>query len=181
MATRKVKLRISIKEFSMDFEGTQDLGLQIQQGFTEAIGGLMNAQARMLAAQPEPGQVIDAEVSDSGTARVNGQESQNAYGEKGKQPKQRRARSGVSLTNLLRGLKKEGYFSQARPVSDILERLKDKGHSNFTESNISARMQELTKKNELYRDKNGQGVYVYKDSQFDEAQRSEGPSEQPAE
>ena len=178
MVTRKVKFKISIKELQMEFEGTQDLGHQIQRGVTQALGGLMNAQAHLLTAAPEPATVIDAEVSGSGVANADGPVDQDGNGGKPKQPRQRKTRGG-SLIGLLRGLKQEGFFTQARPVSEIKDRLKDKGH-NYTDSNISARLQDLTKKDELFRGKSGEeGPYVYKDTPFNESPRSPNPAEQP--
>ena len=180
MVTRKAKFSIEIEKLKINFEGTQELGQQIQQGVTQAIGGFMNTQARLLSAKPEPTPVIDAEVSDNGSPKANGQGNFDGNSEKPKQPKQRKTK-GVSLIGLLRGLKKEGFFAQARPVSEILERLQTKGHSNFTDSNISARLQDLTKKDELFRDRIGEGPYVYKDTRFHEAPRPASSPEQPAE
>lgn len=178
MATRKVKFSISIKELNLEYEGSQEIGQRIHQGVTHALGSLINAQDRLLAAPPRSGQVIDAGFSDAGASKANGQDSPDGNSEKPKQSRQRRTK-GTSLIGLLRSLKKEGFFVQARPVSEIKERLKDKGH-NYSDSNISARLQDLTKKDELFRDSSGE-VYVYRGTPFNEGERNHNLFEKAAE
>ena len=51
MVTRKTKFSISIEKMQIEFEGSQELGQQIQHGVQQAIGGLMGVQARLLAMQ----------------------------------------------------------------------------------------------------------------------------------
>jgi hypothetical protein len=185
MATRQTEFSISIEKLEIKFKGTQELGQQIQQGVTHAIGGLMNAQARLLAAPPQPGRVIDAAVMDGAEPQVNGQPSPAVNGEKAKQPRPRRTKGGPSIASLLYGLKQEGYFSQARTSADALVHLKDnKGHS-LPESTVRTELQRMVQKADgdpakLHRSKI-EKVYVYKDTPFNEGPRSPSPAEQPAE
>jgi hypothetical protein len=179
MVTRKTKFSISIEKVKIEFEGSQELGQQIHQGVQQAIGGLMNTQTRLLSIRDQPGQVIDTEIVDGGTPLVPAATDGN--GEKQKQQRQRRSRGGTSLVNLLRGLKEEGFFSQPRPVSEILVRLKEKGHI-CRQDIVSARLKDLTQREELYRATSGEeNVYVYKDTPFHESIRSRSPTDQPAE
>jgi hypothetical protein len=185
MATRKVKFNISIKELQIEFEGTQELGQQIQHGVTQALGGLMNAPARLLTARDEPARVVDAAVQDRAEPQVNGQASPDGSGDKAKSPRQRRTKGGPSIASLLHGLKQEGYFSQARTSADVLVHLKDnKGHS-LPESTVRTELQRMVQKADgdpakLHRSKI-EKVYFYKDTPFNEGPRSPSPAEQPAE
>lgn len=183
MVTRKVKFSMSIKEIHVDFEGSQELGQQIQQGVQQALGSLVNTQSRLLAATPEPKQVIDALVQDVQPAQGNGHGSQpwiDANGDKAKRPRQRRTKGGPSIANLLLSLKQERYFSQARTGADVLVHLKDnKGH-NSRENSVRTELQRMVQRGDLFRMTNGENVYVYKDTPFDESPRSPSSAEQPA-
>lgn len=179
MAFRKTKFSISIEKLQIEFEGGHEEGQQIQQEVRQVLGGLMNTQARLLAIHDKPTQIANADSVD--TAPTPLQAETNGYGEKQKPPRQRRQKGGPSLVNLLRSIKQEGFFSQSRPVSEILVRLKEKGH-NCRQATVSTRLQELTQKEELYRANSGdEGVYVYKDSPFHESTRSPSPTDQLAE
>ena len=102
-----------------------------------------------------------------------------ADADKMKPPRQRRT-SGVSLKGLLRTLKTEGFFGQARSRAETEARLKDKGHT-CKASHVAARLQELTQSDELYRKAVGEdGNYVYQDSAFDESSGSPDTAERSA-
>lgn len=180
MVTRKVKFNISMKEIRIEFEGTQELGQQIQQGVTQALGGLMNAQARLLAARNDTPRVVDAAVLDGAETQFNGQGNPDGTGDKPKQPRQRRSKGGPSIGNLLLGLKHDGYFSQARTSAVVLIHLKDnKGH-NLPESTVRTELQRMIQRGDLFRITNGENVYAYKDTPFNEGPRSPSAVEQPA-
>ena len=93
-------------------------------------------------------------------------------------PRKPRKTSGVSLTNLLRDLKGERFFSEPRSVEAVREKLKTKGHT-FPDSTISSRLLDLTKKNELYRNVVGE-IWLYKDTPFNESPGTANLPEQPA-
>jgi hypothetical protein len=78
----------------------------------------------------------------------------------------------------LRELKNEKFFSEPRSAESIREKLKTKGHT-FTTSSIAARLQDLTKKNELYRNVVGD-VWLYKDALFNESPGTTNAPEQSA-
>ena len=183
MVSRKVKFNISIKELQIEFEGTQEVGQQIQQGVTQALGGLMNAQARLLAARDDSPRVVEAAVLDGTEPHINGQVMTDGNGEK-KSARQRRTKGGPSIANLLLGLKQDGYFSQARTSADVLVYLKDnKGHS-LPESTVRPDLQRMGQKADgdpakLYRSKNDK-LYIYKDTPFNESNGSSSFAEQPA-
>jgi hypothetical protein len=185
MVIRRTKFSISIEKLQIEFEGSQEVGQQIQHGVQQALGGLMNAQARLLAMREQVAptgdvRVIDAPVSDDGPVGANGNGTGTAANtDKPKQPRQRKA-SGASLTGLLRAMKAEGFFSQARSRGDTEARLKEKGHT-FKSNNVAARLMELAQKNELFRKAIGEdGNYVYKDSPFDESSGSPNAGQQPS-
>src|SRR5437660_655132 len=100
MATRKVKITIELEKLKISVEGTQDAGQQVQQ-LTQAFGGLLNSPARLVSEQDEPTTINGEEAPDHGGQKGNGQSSPEATGEKSKQPRQRRARGGPSIANLL--------------------------------------------------------------------------------
>jgi hypothetical protein len=184
MATRQTEFSISIEKLEIKFKGTQELGQQIQQGVTQALGGLMNAQARLLAARDDSVRVIEGTDLDGTESQVNGQTSSDGSSDKPKPPRQRRTKGGPSIANLLNGLKQEGYFSQARASADVLVHLKDnKGHS-LPENTVRTELQRMVQKDDrdpakLYRSKN-EKLYIYKDTPFNESNGSPSTAEQPA-
>jgi hypothetical protein len=182
MAIRQTEFSISIEKLEIKFKGTQELGQQIQQGVTQAIGGLMNAQARLLTARDEPAQVVDGTVIDGTGSSVNGHDTSDGAAEKAKQPRQRRTRSGPSIANLLLGLKQERYFSQARASGEVLSYLKDSKAHNLRGPAVMTELQRMVQKNDadpakLYRNKNDSGDYVYKETPFNDDPRSPSPTE----
>jgi hypothetical protein len=132
----------------------------------------MNTQARLLTIRGQPNQIINGEGVDSSQATTSGN------GEKQKQPRQRRPKSGATVAGLLDGLKQEKYFSHPRTGADVLARLKDKGH-NCQQSSVLTGLQRMAQKDELYRESNNESVYVYKDTPFHESIRSPGSGELP--
>jgi hypothetical protein len=183
MATRKTKLKISIKELSFEFEGTQEEAQVAQQGIQQALGSLMNAQSRVLTHRPDAPSVIDTVTVETATDQAR-PAAANGTAEKPKPPRQRRVR-GPSLASLLLALKQEGYFSQARSSGEVLAYLKDsKGHT-LRSSRVMTELQRMVQKEDgepskLYRNKSDSENYVYKDSPFNESPRGPGPSDQPA-
>lgn len=195
MAVRKTKFRISIKELSFEFEGSQEVGLEIQQGIQQSLGSLMQTQARVLAHREASGVVVEAPAplfdgqDAQGASPLNGAPPLNGAippntatptkGEKVKPARQRRAKADSPMA-LLREMKAEGFFAQARSAVEIQEKLKLKGHTVKT-STISARLKELTQKKEFFRDNAAEeGSFVYKDSPFHEMPGSPNSPEQPS-
>jgi hypothetical protein len=180
METPITKFEMSFN-LSIKFEGAHEVGEQIHQGLQQSLGGLMNTQAKVLALREQPSKVVDAKDTARPLVAPNGQSSPlRADGgvKKPKEHRQRRARA-ESPTALLREMKTEGFFSQARSVSEIQEKLKLKAHT--VKLNIlTARLADLIKKKELFRN-NGveESSYVYKDTPFDEAPRSSSPAGEP--
>jgi hypothetical protein len=185
--TSKTKFRISITGFSIEFEGSQDLGQQIHQGVTKAIGGLMNTPDRLLSESPqEPREVIDGKISDADPVKPNGQHNRETSSDKPKLPRQRRSRGGPSIPSLLLTLKQERFFSQPRSSGEVLNHLKDNKAHNLPESSVRTELSRMVKKQpddpaKLYRTKNESGDYIYKDTPFDEGERSPSSTEQLAE
>jgi hypothetical protein len=190
VVTRETEFSIEIEKLRIKFKGTQEVGLQIQQGVTQAIGGLMNAQARVLAAQPQDGEVIEAVIPNGLPVQANGHSNQavaEGTSEKLKQPRQRRSKGGPSIANLLLGLKEEGFFTLARTSADVLVHLKDnKGHT-LPENSVRTELQRMVQKEDadpakLHRTKNDseKKLYIYKDSPFNESNGSPSSGELPA-
>lgn len=178
MANSKTKFSISLQ---INFEGTREVGQQIQQGVANSLGGLMSAQARLLAIHDAQPHVTDATIID-GAAASNGDAihgTPDGNGVKPKQLRQKRGKNGPSIANLLLNLKQETFFSQVRTSADVLLRLKDKGHSP-PDTTVLTGLQRMVKKDELYREKNKK-VWIYKDTPFNESPRNPSPAEQPTE
>lgn len=178
MVFRKTKFSISIEKLQIEFEGGQEEGQQIQQEVRQALGGLMNTQARLLTMRDQTGQSINGEVVYP--VASPSQTTTSSDGDKQKQPRQRRSKSGATVAGLLNGLKQEGYFTQPRTGADVLARLKDKGHS-CQQSSVLTGLQRLAQKDELYRESNSESVYIYKDTPFHESTRSQDSTGLPAE
>jgi hypothetical protein len=183
MVLRKSKLKISIKELSFEFEGSQEEAQAVQQGLQQTLGSLMNTQARVLTHRPDAPQVIDAAQVD---ALTNGDERPAAVDGNGEKPKRQRRAKGPSIANLLLGLKQEGYFSQARSSGEVLAHVKvSKGHT-LRASAVMTELQRMVQKEDgepakLYRGKNDSENYIYKDAPFNANPGSPNPAEQPAE
>jgi hypothetical protein len=168
----KIKFKVSIKELSFEYEGTREVGQALQAGLSRSLAGLVDTQRTvMLPAPPVP---VHDKINGNGDGP-----GQIIIDQPAERPRKPRKTSGVSLIGLLRDLKTEKFFGEARSGEAIRERLKAKGHT-FTPSTVAARLQDLTKKNELYRRMVGE-VWLYKDKPFDEGPRTADAPEQPAE
>ena len=185
MVIRKSKLKISIKELSFEFEGSQEDAQAVQHGLQQTLGSLMNTQARVLTHRPHDPIVIDRAPVDGMANSDELPAAVNGNGEKPKPPRQRRAK-GPSIANLLLGLKQDKYFSQARSSGEVLTHLKDnKGHT-LRSTAVMTELKRMVQKEDgepskLYRNKSDSENYVYKDSPFNENPGSPHPSERPAE
>jgi hypothetical protein len=168
----KIKFKVSIKELSFEYEGSRETGQALQAGLSRSLAGLVDTQRTvMLPAPPLP-------VYDGVNGNGNGEgQAPVVIDQSAEKPRKLRRTSGVSLINLLRDLKTERFFSEPRSVDAVGEKLKTKGHT-FTDSPISARLLDLTKKNELYRNVVGE-VWLYKDAPFNEGPRTADVPEQP--
>lgn len=166
----KIKFKVSIKELSFEYEGSREVGQALQAGLSRSLAGLVDTQrTAMLPALPVHDQ---GEGDGVGSAPV----VIDQPAEKSKKP---RRMSGVSLIGLLRDLKTQKFFGEPRSVDAIRDKLKTKGHI-FTDSPISGRLLDLTKKNELYRNVVGE-IWLYKDTPFNESPGSPKSADQPAE
>ncbi|HEY7312240.1 MAG TPA: hypothetical protein VH643_22950 [Gemmataceae bacterium] len=147
------------------------MGQALQAGLSRSLAGLVDTQRTAMLPAP-----VHNPANGNSNGEANGPVIIDQPTEKPRKP---RKTSGVSLIGLLRDLKTEKFFNEPRSAEAIREKLKTKGHT-FTASNVAARLQDLTKKNELYR--NGVGeVWLYKDTPFDESPGIANAPEQPAE
>lgn len=195
MAEQKIKFKVSIKELSFEFEGTRDVGQALQAGLNRSLGSLLDTQrvAMAIPAGPAFTPAINPglfDTSPTGNEVLNGH-SENGHTATGKatapvpvavpaaeKAKKTRKSGGESAMNLVRGLIAEGYFKEARTVESIKERLRLKGHNN--PSGLSSRLQELAKKDLLFRNST-EGGYIYKDTPFNDAPATPAPPVEPAE
>jgi hypothetical protein len=168
----KIKFKVSIKELSFEYEGTREVGQVLQAGLSRSLSGLVDMQRAVML--PAPARPVHDQTNGNGDSSGTVVIDQPA-----EKPKKPRKTSGVSLINLLRDLKTERFFGEPRSVDTVREKLKTKGHT-FADSPISARLLDLTKKNELYRNMVGE-IWLYKDIPFDESPRTSDAPEQPAE
>lgn len=187
----QIEFEFSLTGLSFKFKGTpSNVGLALQNGLHQSISGLMNTQRTVLLPAtpalpasgpgdinppsidpPAHGQQANGQVSN-GHPAANGHVGQESG--KGKPRRQ----GGVSVKNLLRDLKTEGYFAEPRNMDAIRNKLKTKGH-NIKPNTISGRLQEMTQKDELFRKQSDDG-YIYKDSKFDESSRTTSPPDEPS-
>lgn len=180
MAEQKIKFKVSIKELSFEFEGSREVGQALQAGLSRSLGGLVDAQRIAMAAIPAKPGTPPVDETGNGFNGIHVPAEQVVNGQPpADKPKKARKSGGTSLTNLLRDLKKETYFSEPRSPDAVRERLKLKGHT-FPENTIASRLLDLTKKDELFRQQSDTG-YMYKDTPFDEVPRTAGANPEPAE
>jgi hypothetical protein len=169
----KIKFKVSIKELSFEYEGTREVGQALQAGLSRSLAGLVDTQRTVML--PSPALPLHDQVNGNGDGHiVIDQPPQPA-----EKPKKPRKMSGVSLIGLLRDLKTEKYFGEPRSVDVLREKLKTKGHT-YRDSTISARLLDMTKKNELFRNIVGE-IWLYKDTPFNESPGTTNVPEQPAE
>jgi hypothetical protein len=76
----------------------------------------------------------------------------------------RRAGS-TPVTKLIRDLKEEKFFAEAKTPDAIQAKLKEKGFT-ILPGPLAARLVEITRKGDLHRQDTGDG-FIYKDSPFD--------------
>lgn len=178
MAKQEIKFKVTLKELSIEFEGSREVGQALQTGVNRSLGTLLDMQraATALPAGLPPPRPTLFDTHEPGDESGNGQPA-IATPPVEKVKKQRKG-NGSSLTTLLRDLKGEKFFTEPRTVEAVRERLKLKGH-NHPDKTISSRLLGLTQKNELYRDQDGER-FVYKDSPFHEGARTSVPPAEPA-
>ena len=127
--------------------------------------------------------------TDYGQLQVNGDVALNGHTANAKataptpllateKTKKSRKSGGETAMTLVRSLIVEGYFKEARTVENIRERLRVKGHNN--PGGLTTRLQELAKKDELFRHPTGDG-FIYKDTPFNDAPATPASFVEPAE
>jgi hypothetical protein len=159
MTAEKIKFKVSIKELSFEYEGAREVGQAVQAGLTRSLAGLVDTQRTAML--PGPAFPVHPQTNGNGDGSTP-----SVIVTPAEKPKKPRKSSGVSLIGLLRELKTEKYFGEGRSVDVMREKLKTKGHI-FPDSTISARLLDMIKKNELYRNIAGE-VWLYKDTPFNE-------------
>lgn len=179
MAKQEIKFKVTLKELSIEFEGSREVGQALQTGLNRSLGSLMDMQraATALPAGLPPPRATLFDAHDASDDTGNGQSAVTPP--PAEKPKKQRKGNGSSLTTLLRELKTQNFFNEPRTVEAVRERLKLRGH-NHPDKTISSRLLGLTQKNELFRDQDGER-FVYKDTPFHEGPRTSVPPAEPAE
>jgi hypothetical protein len=172
---RLSKFKVTIKELSLEYEGAHETARRVQDGIERTLGGLLATQAQVMDASDTAPRVIDARLdpaeATSQKPAGQGDTPGEGNGAKNKPTRQRRAKAD-SPTALIRELKGEGFFSQARTAGDVQSKLKTMNHHSSL-STISARLGELVSKRELWRTQaDAEKGWLYKDSKFDDDGRS---------
>ena len=188
MAEQKIKFKVSIKELSFEFEGTREVGQALQAGLNRSLGSLLDTQRVAMAIPAGPALSPESnprlfyanptgdEVLNGHTA--NGKATSPAPVLAAEKVKKTRKNGGESAMTLVRSLIAEGYFKEARTVETIKERLRVKGHNN--PRGLTTRLQELAKKDELFRNSTDDG-FMYKDTPFNDPPATPAPPVEPAE
>ena len=190
MAEQKIKFKVSIKELTFEFEGTREVGQALQTGLSRSLGSLLDTQRVAMASIPSGSAstpennstTFDTSESEDG---VQNGEIEDVHTISGKPPapaaekaKRTRKSGGETAISLLRVLKAEGFFKEARDLDAIRKCLRDKGHNN--PAGLSSRLQDMTKKGELYRQNTGDG-FIYKDTPFNDTAATPATLIEPAE
>jgi hypothetical protein len=182
MAKQEIEFEFTLEKLTLKVKGSHEVAQKVQAGLSRTLGNLADMQRLALPvapAAPPNGQRPLPFESENGEVvydqPVNGQPAVPAP----EKVKRTRKANGVSLINLLRDLKGETFFTEARTADAIRDKLKTKGHT-FSPSSIAARLQDLTKNDELFRQPSEQG-YVYKDTKFDEGPRTQDAPVEPTE
>lgn len=165
----KIKFKLSVKELSFEFEGDQETGQRFQNSISKTLNSLTET----------PNHVIDIEAKTvADEAKLLSDNSTNGSVKKRKRrakktndavidengnevkPKRHSRPSGQSCYALTRGLITENYFAENRTTANVREELAKKGH-HFESNHISSVLLQLTKSEELKRDKNAEDVWIY--------------------
>ena len=171
MAKQTTKFKISIKELTMEFEGSHDLGQALQAGVAKSLGGLLETQRQAMSLPPRVAQSTLFEATSaegdpppSDESSVSDKPDEVVAGpEKAKKGKRKSGGTGPKL--LVLSLKNDGFFNSNKTVEAIREALRDQGH-NIGTSTLSTTVQRLTQNKELFRSKEND-TYVYRDSPHD--------------
>jgi hypothetical protein len=181
MASNRIEFEMTLKELNFKFKGDFEQGQRIQAGISRALGDIASIQNSVTGAKPPA--LIDVPSSTTPTARRskkrrktqdesgegeqsgvngNGSDSQPQNGESAPR------RTGVSPTELLKGLRKAGFFEEAKTSSAILSHLNTKGHTNIAGSDLTSPLSSLCKKDILVRNKPDGKVWHYGNGPKDE-------------
>lgn len=179
MANNKIKFEMTLKELTFKFEGDYEQGQRLQMGVNKTLSDLGRLQS--IAAGHEEPKVIEAQpVVPARTSRRRKRKLDSADGapdnlenntqENPKPNNSSDRRSlGVSPTQLLTSLRKEGFFSQPKSSSQIVSELNRTGHTAVKDSDLTSPLLRLCTRKILSRDKpNGSKIWMYQAGEKDE-------------
>lgn len=172
--TEKFKFKVSIEKLSFEFEGSREQSQMAQAGLTRTLGNLFETQSKILAIEPaDPKPSSRMLFEEPVEQESNGQAlPPPALAEKPK--RSRKSSGGPTIVELVTEMKSSGFFKEARSLKAILGHLKTKGH-NIKSGSITGTLQKHTQSGMLFRTKIDAN-YVYWDTPFNEAPRTEDSS-----
>jgi hypothetical protein len=168
--SEKISFELSIKELSLKFTGSREVGQAIQQGFTQGFARMIDTQKTVMGAiGPARSNDHSADLTIENEAG-NGQPANGHSPAEKTKTKVRRSTGGIPVKDQLRSMLGSGWFKEERGAGVIEDKLKTDGH-NVSAGSLASRLKEMTVNKELYRNKVGKS-YVYKDSPFDDSGRT---------
>ncbi len=171
-----MKFEMSIKELSFKFEGDFEQGQKIQTGISKALGEIANLQNGALGlppAKPVEARVIESLPPTRSRRRKRKPEAAESEAEdsaetNGSEKGAARKSTGSSPMQLLKELRKSGFFEGGKTVGDIVSHVNAKGHTKLVPGSFSAQLQSLSKKDILSRTQDESGGWVYSPGTKDE-------------
>jgi hypothetical protein len=164
----KIKFEMSVKEITFKFEGDYEQGQRLQSGISKTLGELGKLQTMAVGAE-EPKQITGSvttlpkrrsrrkRTEDADSNAENGPQGNGADQGHGEE----RRSTGTSVSQLLRGLRETGFFSNPKTTKEIVSHLATAGHTGVRSSSLTATLQNLVRKNELKRAKNAEDIWGY--------------------
>ena len=149
MASSKIKMKLSLKELTIEFEGDRETAEKIGVSITKTLDGLKSAPEAVIG--DGPAQLPLAALDVTATERRRKKRSSSS---RGSGDADGSARNG-SIPDAVTRLRDDGYFDEPRRVKDLIGKFGELGHS-YKVGDLSPVLIRLTRTNVLARAKNKQ-------------------------
>lgn len=147
MPSSKIKLKLSVKELTIEFEGDRQTAEKIGGSITKTLDALKAAPEAVIGSGPAqlPLAALDVTATEKRKKR-------RSSGARGSSESEGRAKNG-SIPDAITKLRDDGYFDEPRRVGDLIGKFGELGHS-YKVGDLSPVLIRLTRNKVLTRTKN---------------------------
>lgn len=162
MPANKIKFEMSLKELTFKFEGDYEQGQRLQLGINKTLSDFAKLQgtaagfddSKLIDAAPPAARITRRRKKKNEQHDVKNDGVQTGASEGDAVPSDTQRRSGgESPTKLLTDLRRKGFFAEARTTSEVVSELQRSGHTSIQQSDLTAPLIRLCKREVLKRDK----------------------------